>query len=497
MPKGQQQSKKTGSQAKKEDPGNPSYTWSELGSEFREQDKSLPNRLQLSSIWWANNCGLQRRYDRNIDYKESDKGVYRMTARLLDAAGYDFLQVARIPNDSDDSSKAKPGVVPEYGGLVHEKSKKRSFAIEPEFQAAKTSNVSAGEFHKGDLTGREQKAVREATKEQNDKEKGAYFADKTYPDLVVKRGGSKIAIDLKIATRYDNDTAEAAFKKMFAVKASDEKPGDVKVGPFEREFSRRRAIMGDDYTQRLLIDLHATEMDRVKALEHLKGLAEAHRDRLHFDEVQFVDYKGHTLELSDIYLTKDGFKSSRQESSIALDKHSASKGQTSINSFFQPGKTTRTGQQDVVVNTNRPEATQSTTTATTSSLSMGSTREPSANTQPAFTSAQGGGSAQSSSPSQSSADVLDQLLASSKSKEMERKRDRQPATSTSFASSSYQDGEAANKRQATAVAANPQQPVPKPAVQTHKPEQTVASSTSGADPGQVVPKTTSFSTKRH
>lgn len=267
------------------------HKWDDLSHANRQARPSLPNRLQKSLEWW----GKSHLFEGGTGYRESDPKVYRFAAKTLDAAGYSFLQIAR-----DSSGKA---VTDQYGGLVDPHTKKRSFAIEPLFT-------------RDGVGGHEQR------KHRND---GLSFEGTTFPDLVVQKRDHKVAVELKVPKPYGFSAPEQALKTLV-------EGGEVgKSDPFfQKEFGRRKAIMGDGYEQRLLVDLNTSGLSKKDALAYFKQQASENGDKFAFDTLQFIHRKGGKLRLSSTYNAADGFASKQKESSFNVHKT-----ETGFASFFK------------------------------------------------------------------------------------------------------------------------------------------------------------------
>lgn len=284
--------KKTGKSATQADP----HKWDDLSSSERRNQPSLPNRLQKSLDWW----GKSEHFKSGAGYRETDPKVYRFAAKTLDAAGYSFLQITR---NADNKS-----VSGQYGGLVDESSKKRSFAIEPLF-----TQQGVG--------GHEQKRHRAES---------LSFKGTTFPDLVVqKRDQKPVAVELKVPKTYGSASPGQALKDLV-------QNGEVGSDPFfQREFSGRKRIMGDAYEQRLLVDLNTSGLSKKDALAYFKKEAQENGDKFAFDTLQFIHRKGGQVHLSSAYNAADGFASKNKEPTLNVNK-----AQTPFSSFFAPPSAT-------------------------------------------------------------------------------------------------------------------------------------------------------------
>ncbi|HEY9131275.1 MAG TPA: hypothetical protein VIM98_05920 [Dyella sp.] len=294
--------------------------WDRLGSEKRKENSKLPNRLQKPLNWW----GEQQRFASGAEYQESDPKVYRFAAKVLDAAGYEFLQVQR-------SEGGEKRVAYRFGGLVDD-AKKRSFAIEPAFS------------HRGP-TGQEQRSVRaevakaKALAEESGQDPSRAAAEvwhgKTFPDLVVRKGDRSrpIDVELKVPKPYGNSAPIQGLKDLFEGNLG----GDRFFG---KEFAGRNAIAQGQHEQRLLIDLNASNLSKKDALKYFRSAHEEHGGAFKFESLQFIHREDGQLKLSAAYQTKDGFSKAGKIRETDFHPERDRSGPT-MAEFFNPGPARR------------------------------------------------------------------------------------------------------------------------------------------------------------
>ena len=213
--------------------------------------------------------------------------TYRLHALVFKEAGYDFLQIQR---DQDTNKKT---VTSEFRPNLVDAQGRRAFAIEPGYSKPSALDVERPTF------GEEQKALRKRSAKKEE------YANKTFPDLVVKKGphGNPIALEVKVpflagrSFSKDNRREEKkqAFKELLGFNKDDKPIGKNQWGSqtdhlFHKEIGDRKSIMGEPGKQRLVIDINAIDMHKGDALTILRSYAadSEKRKQMHFDEVQFI-----------------------------------------------------------------------------------------------------------------------------------------------------------------------------------------------------------------